>query len=66
MENSNPTYIVADNNTLINIKKIHWVKKHKECMYVCTKSNGCSKISAHEICKKNNIDNYLKLNKYYE
>lgn len=66
MENTNPTYIMADDKILINTKKIIWVKKYKECMYVCTKSSGCNSFSAHKICKKNTIDSYLKLNTHFE
>ena len=66
MENTNPTYIMADDNTLINVKKIHSVKKYKECLYVCTKSSGCSSFSAYKICTKKNMDSYLKLNTYFE
>ena len=66
MENTNPTYIMADGKTLINIQKIRWIKKYKECLYVCTNSNGCSSFNSHEICKQKNIDSYLKLNTYFE
>lgn len=66
METTNPNYIMADDKTLINTKKIHWVKKYKECLYVCTKSTGCTIFNTHEICKKKNIDSYLKLNTYFE
>ena len=57
---------MADDKTLINIKKIHWIKQYKECMYVCTKPNGCTIFSAHEVCKKKNIENYLKLHIFEE
>ena len=64
MENK---YIKTDNNKLINIKKINWIKKYKECILVCTKSNACPMYSGVlEICKKNNLDSYLALNKEFE
>jgi hypothetical protein len=67
METPNPTYIKADDDKIINIKKIHWIKKYKECLYVCTRSDSCRLGSGlQEICKKNNIDSYLALNKHFE
>ena len=66
MENENPIFIKVNENKLVNIKKICWIKKYKECMYVCTKSNGCSIFNSHEICKKNNMDSYFKLDKYFD
>lgn len=67
MEN-NQTYIKTDNNTIINEKCIIWVKKMNECLHVCSKSTGCfyDKEDTHKICKINNLDNYNKLNKYFE
>jgi hypothetical protein len=66
------TYIKADDNVLINEKCIKWVEKMDECLYICTKSNGCNrngnilKDNMHKLCKQNNYENYLKLNKYFE
>lgn len=43
--------------------------KNGDCLYVCTKSTGCNvkdKDTTHKICKPNNVDNYNKLNKYFE
>lgn len=44
-----------------------------DCLEVCTKSTGCSRINGdiingdtHRICKVNNQDSYNKLNKYFE
>ena len=66
MENENPTFLKVSDNTVINVKKIQWIKKYKECMYVCTKSSGCTSFGAHKICKKNNMDIYFKLDNYFE
>jgi hypothetical protein len=63
------TFIKTDNEKIINTTKINWVKKykHKECLLVCTKSNGCPYYNGvHEICKKNNPDSYLALVKHFE
>lgn len=69
MENGHPTYIMADDNTCIHTRKIHWVKKYKECLYICTQSRGCSAFTAHKICNKHTMDTmdkYLKRHTYVE
>ena len=65
MEKPN-TFIMVDNNTVINVKQIRWIKKYKECLYVCTRSQGCSILTAHEICKKKNMEGYMKLNTFFD
>jgi hypothetical protein len=35
-------YIKTDNNKIINERCIRWVRKMDECLYICTKENGCS------------------------
>ena len=62
----NKNFIKADGNTMINIKYIRWVKKIDECLQICTKSNGCSKDTTNYLCKYNNHDSYMKLNKLFE
>jgi len=62
-------YIKTDNNIVINEKYIVWIQKINDCLVVCTKSTGCNnmmKSDTHRISKLNNIDNYNKLNKYFE
>ena len=65
MEN-NIIFIKADNNKIINEKCIVWVKKIDECLYVCTKTFGCSTEDTHKICKLNNADSYHKLDRNFE
>ena len=59
-------YIKTDDNTILNENCIRWVKKISECLQVCTRSNGCSDYNTHKICKINNNDSYIKLNKYFD
>jgi hypothetical protein len=67
METSQPSYIKADDNKIINEKQIRWVKKMSECLAVCTKSTGCkANKGTHTICKLNNPDSYNKLNAFFE
>jgi hypothetical protein len=66
IENSNNSYIKADNNRIINEAAIKWVEKMDECLSVCTKSIGCSHDNMHKICKISNYDSYTKLNKHFE
>ncbi len=67
MENGNISYLKIDNNQIINENAIKWVKKMNDCLYVCTKSTGCSLIygDTHKICKDNTPDSYHKLNKHF-
>jgi len=65
------TYLKTDDNTIINEKCIQWVKKIENCLFVCTKKNGCSKnhsmihLSTHKICKLQNPASYHKLNSHF-
>jgi hypothetical protein len=62
----NINFIKADNNTIINLNAIRWIKKMDECLAVCSKSDGCVINSdTHKICKTNNYDSYALLNKYF-
>jgi len=61
------TYLKTDDNKILNVKHIRWVKKMDDCLEICTKSDGCvAGKSTHRICKLNNVDSYNKLNKYFE
>ena len=64
METAPSTYVMADDNTFINTKKIYWVKTYKECLIVCAEPSGCTSYKGTKvICKQNNLDNFLKLQK---
>ena len=69
MENNNSkpfTFIKVDNDKIININCIRWVKKMDECLQICSKSIGCSiKLDTHEVCKINNQESYNRLEKYF-
>ena len=64
MENKN-FYIKTDENKIINEKAIIWIQKIEECLYICSKNDGCSKLNTHKICKINNYDEYTKLIKNF-
>ena len=38
---------------VLNKKYIRWIKKVHDCMYICTKSDGCNNLSSHVICSSN-------------
>ena len=63
---NNNSFLQTDENKIINEKCIRWVKKMEECLYICTKSDGCSINNTHKICKNMNETNYNKINKYFE
>jgi hypothetical protein len=61
------SYLKTDDNKILNVKHIRWVKKMDDCLEICTKSDGCAVgKNTHRICKLNNVDSYNKLNKYFE
>ena len=66
MEDNKGSYIKADDNKMINEAAIKWVKKMDECLYICTKSTGCSQEQTHKLCKINNMNSYDTLNKLFE
>lgn len=59
-------YIKADENKIINLSCIKWVKKLDECMDICTKGDGCYVGDTHKLCRINNPASFDKLNKYFE
>lgn len=61
------TYLKTDDNKILNVKHIRWVKKIDDCLEICTKSDGCAvRKNTNRICKLNNVDSYNILNKYFE
>jgi len=65
-ENKKNTFLKTDENKIINEACIKWVKKMNECLYICTKSNGCFDANTHKVCKNNSWESYEKINKYFE
>jgi hypothetical protein len=68
MEEKRETFVKTDDNSVVNIKSITWIKKMDDCLAVCAKNNVSSVANGniHKICKTSNIDSYTKLNKYFE
>ena len=64
---NNINFIKVDNNTIVNINAIRWIKKMDDCLAVCSKSDGCiiNNRDTHKICKINNYDSYALFNKYF-
>jgi hypothetical protein len=61
------TFIKVDDNTILNMNCIRWVKKMDECLQICSKMNGCSgKNETHQICKINNATSFSKINRFFE
>lgn len=65
-ENKKNTFLKTDENKIINEVCIRWVKKMNDCLYICTKSNGCFDSGTHKVCKYNSFESYEKINKYFE
>ena len=65
-ENKKNSFLKTDENKIINEACIIWVKKMNECLYVCTKVNGCFPSNTHKVCKENSFESYDYLNKYFD
>ena len=60
-------YVKTDDNKIINVIHIRWVKKMEECLSVCARSVDCNGYGdTHKICKLNTPDSYNKLNNFFE
>jgi ribulose 1,5-bisphosphate carboxylase large subunit-like protein len=65
MEN-NKIFIKVDDEKIINMNCIRWVKKMDECLQICSKANGCTgNVDTHKVCKNTNADSYRILNRYF-
>lgn len=64
-----PKFIKTDDNKIINMSYIRWIKELNECMKICSKMNGCDIVyyeNTHTVCKINSPNSYNKLKKYFE
>jgi hypothetical protein len=62
-------FIKINNDTIININYIQWMKKIGDCMYVCNKVYGCDEnnlYGTHKICKNDNYNIYKILEQQYK
>ena len=59
-------FIKIDNDKILDMNSIKWVKKINDCMEICTKGNGCYIGDTHKLCKANNPESYDKLNKFFQ
>jgi hypothetical protein len=63
MESPITEFIKADDNKVINVKAISWIKKLGDCLEVCSKRTGCEVgKDTHRISKLHTLDSYNKLN----
>lgn len=63
---ANPPYIKVSNDKLINQNAITWIRRIEECMYICTRSDGCDLVkSTHKICKFDNPTGYNRVDNLF-
>ncbi len=65
---NNNNFIKIDNNIVINENHIRWMKKYDDCIYICSKYDGCTNVFNKGLltsCLNNNKENYEKLNKRF-
>ena len=67
-QNNKPSFIKVDNNVILNIHCIRWVKKMEECLQLCSKPNGCAhnSMETHTVCKITNPVSYNRLHRFFE
>jgi hypothetical protein len=69
MENADiiPAYVKTDDNKVLNVKAITWIRKMSDCLDVCTRTIGCQlEKDTHKICKFHTPDSYNKLNALFD
>jgi len=67
METNLKSFIKVDNDKILNINCIRWVKKMDECLQICSKSDGCEGVKdTHKVCKINNEKSYNLLNSLFK
>ena len=59
-------FLKIDDNKILNLNCIKWVKKIDECMEICTKGDGCYVGDTHKLCRANNPESYDKLNRQFD
>ena len=70
--NFNEKFIKVDNDKVLNLEFIRWIKKTDECFYICSKMNGCYSNNeninngTNRVCKSTNSVSYNKLAKLFE
>lgn len=65
-ERVNPSYIKVTNDKLINQQSITWIRRIEECMYICTRTDGCDlEKTSHKICKFDNPSGYNRVNRLF-
>lgn len=74
MSNNNktmPEFILTDNNAVVNVNFIRWIKNVGECYYICSKTNGCDtdlvslRLTTHQVCKNANLTSYTNISKLF-
>lgn len=66
-EERNTDLIKFHDGLVLNKKYIRWIKKVHDCMYICTKSDGCNAWSSHVICSsdENQKKDFDKINQIF-
>jgi hypothetical protein len=53
----NTDFIKIEGGLILNVNHIRWIRKVHDCMYICTKSDGCTSNTSHVICGSNEQQN---------
>ena len=63
-------FIKVDDDKIINIQFIRWIKKTDECFKICSKIHGCRNVPPYNdsdsVCKETNSNTYYQLLKLFK
>jgi hypothetical protein len=71
-ENStNNDFVRLEKNIVLRESAIRWMKQMEECIYICSKNNGCHidesfQNTTHRVCKSTNPTSYNRLLRHFE
>jgi hypothetical protein len=51
----NTDFIKLEDGLILNINHIRWIRKVHDCMYICTRDDGCNRNTSHVICGSNEL-----------
>lgn len=67
---TNNDFVRLEKDVVLRESAIRWMKKMEECLYICSKSDGChidqsSQNSTHRVCKSTNPTSYDRLIRHF-
>lgn len=66
------TFFKTDDNMMVNVNYIRWIKKHDDCFHICSTATACGIFDNKEfvgtmrVCKNNTPKSYNELNELFD